>query len=120
MRTPAIAILLRAAFAGLCHPDPHFMEGHYPFPTPAGHDGAALVEAAGEGVGYVTPGDHVITCLSVFRGECPQCLTGLANLCENTEVMLLRRAPPELARRSAEPGDQSLTWWAAAASASRP
>ena len=93
-------MLLRTAFAGLCHSDLHFMEGLYPFPTPCvlGHEGAAVVEAVGEDVTYVKPGDHVITCLSVFCGECPQCLTGHPNLCENTEVKLL----PGAARR--------LTW----------
>ena len=71
-------MLLRTAFAGLCHSDLHFMEGLYPFPTPCvlGHEGAAVVEAVGEDVTYVKPGDHVITCLSVFCGECPQCMTG--------------------------------------------
>ncbi len=65
-------VLLRTAFAGLCHSDLHFMEGLYPYPTPAvlGHEGAAVVEAVGEDVTYVKPGDHVITCLSVFCGEC--------------------------------------------------
>ncbi|HEY1931508.1 MAG TPA: Zn-dependent alcohol dehydrogenase [Acetobacteraceae bacterium] len=93
-------VLLRTAFAGLCHSDLHFMEGLYPFPTPAvlGHEGAAVVEAVGEDVTYVKPGDHVITCLSVFCGECAQCVTGHTNLCENTEVKLL----PGAARR--------LTW----------
>jgi S-(hydroxymethyl)glutathione dehydrogenase/alcohol dehydrogenase len=93
-------VLLRTAFAGLCHSDLHFMEGLYPFPTPCvlGHEGAAVVEAVGEDVTYVKPGDHVITCLSVFCGECAQCLTGHTNLCENTEVKLL----PGAARR--------LTW----------
>ena len=57
-----------------------------------------MVEAVGEDVTYVKPGDHVITCLSVFCGECPQCMTGHPNLCENTEVKLL----PGAARR--------LTW----------
>nr|WP_294523043.1 Zn-dependent alcohol dehydrogenase [uncultured Rhodopila sp.] len=90
-------VLLRTAYAGLCHSDLHFMEGLYPYPTPAvlGHEGAALVEAVGEDVTYVKPGDHVITCLSVFCGECPQCMTGHPNLCENTEVKLL----PGVARR---------------------
>jgi S-(hydroxymethyl)glutathione dehydrogenase/alcohol dehydrogenase len=90
-------VLLRTAFAGLCHSDLHFMEGLYPFPTPAvlGHEGAAVVEAVGEDVTYVKPGDHVITCLSVFCGECAQCTTGHTNLCENTEVKLL----PGAARR---------------------
>jgi S-(hydroxymethyl)glutathione dehydrogenase/alcohol dehydrogenase len=90
-------VLLRTAYAGLCHSDLHFMEGLYPFPTPCvlGHEGAAVVEAVGEDVTYVKPGDHVITCLSVFCGECAQCTTGHTNLCENTEVKLL----PGAARR---------------------
>ncbi len=90
-------ILLRTAFAGLCHSDLHFMEGLYPFPLPCvlGHEAAAVVEAVGEDVTYVKPGDHVITCLSVFCGECAQCATGHPNLCENTEVKLL----PGAARR---------------------
>ena len=90
-------VLLRTAYAGLCHSDLHFMEGLYPFPTPAvlGHEGAAVVEAVGEDVTYVKPGDHVITCLSVFCGECEQCTTGHTNLCDNPEVKLL----PGAARR---------------------
>jgi S-(hydroxymethyl)glutathione dehydrogenase/alcohol dehydrogenase len=90
-------VLLRTAYAGLCHSDLHFMEGLYPYPVPAvlGHEGSAVVEAVGEDVTYVKPGDHVITCLSVFCGECPQCMTGHPNLCENTEVKLL----PGIARR---------------------
>jgi S-(hydroxymethyl)glutathione dehydrogenase / alcohol dehydrogenase len=90
-------VLLRTAFAGLCHSDLHFLEGLYPYPTPAvlGHEGAAVVEAVGEDVTYVKPGDHVITCLSVFCGECEYCTTGHTNLCDNTEVKLL----PGVARR---------------------
>lgn len=90
-------VLLRTAYAGLCHSDLHLMEGLYPLPTPAilGHEGAAVVEAVGEDVTYVKPGDHVITCVSAFCGECPQCLTGHPNLCESTEVKL----QPGAARR---------------------
>jgi S-(hydroxymethyl)glutathione dehydrogenase/alcohol dehydrogenase len=83
-------VVLRTAFAGLCHSDLHFMEGLYPAPLPCvlGHESAAVVEAVGDGVTYVKPGDHVITCLSVFCGTCPQCLTGHPNLCENTEIKM--------------------------------
>jgi S-(hydroxymethyl)glutathione dehydrogenase / alcohol dehydrogenase len=79
-------VLLRTAFAGLCHSDLHFIDGLYPHPTPCvlGHESAGIVEAVGDGVSYVKPGDHVITCLSVFCGTCPQCVTGHPNLCENT------------------------------------
>ncbi|HEY4042477.1 MAG TPA: alcohol dehydrogenase catalytic domain-containing protein, partial [Rhodopila sp.] len=96
-------VLLRTAYAGLCHSDLHFMEGLYPYPTPAvlGHEGAAVVEAVGEDVSYVKPGDHVITCLSVFCGECEYCTTGHTNLCDNTEVKLL----PGVARRLKWKGD---------------
>src|SRR3978361_999926 len=90
-------VLLRTAYAGLCHSDLHFMEGLSPFPAPAvlAHEGAGVVEAVGEDVTYVKPGDHVITCLSVFCGECMQCMTGHMNLCDNPEVKLL----PGAARR---------------------
>jgi S-(hydroxymethyl)glutathione dehydrogenase / alcohol dehydrogenase len=53
-----------------------------------GHESAGVVEAVGEDVTYVKPGDHVVTCLSVFCGECSQCVTGHPNLCENTEVKM--------------------------------
>jgi S-(hydroxymethyl)glutathione dehydrogenase / alcohol dehydrogenase len=90
-------VLLRTAFAGLCHSDLHFIEGLYPHPTPCvlGHESAGIVEAVGDAVTYVKPGDHVITCLSVFCGTCPQCVTGHPNLCENTDVKM----PAGVARR---------------------
>ncbi len=99
-------VLLRTAFAGLCHSDLHFMEGLYPTPTPCvlGHESAAVVEAVGEGVTYVKMGDHVITCLSVFCGTCPQCVTGHPNLCENTDVKM----PPGAAHRMTWKGGQHM------------
>jgi len=97
-------VLLRTAFAGLCHSDLHFIEGLYPIPVPCilGHESSAVVEAVGDGVTYVKPGDHVITCLSVFCGTCSQCLTGHPNLCENTEVKMM----PGVARRMTWKGQQ--------------
>jgi S-(hydroxymethyl)glutathione dehydrogenase / alcohol dehydrogenase len=99
-------VLLRTAFAGLCHSDLHFIEGLYPHPTPCvlGHESAGIVEAVGDGVTYVKPGDHVITCLSVFCGTCPQCVTGHPNLCENTEVKM----PPGVSRRLSWKGGELM------------
>jgi len=90
-------VLLRTAFAGLCHSDLHYIEGLYPHPTPCvlGHESSAIVEAVGDDVNYVKRGDHVITCLSVFCGTCSQCVTGHPNLCENTDVKM----PPGVSRR---------------------
>jgi len=90
-------VVVRPAFAGLCHSDLHFMEGLYPWPMPTvpGHEAAGVVEAVGEDVTYLKPGDHVISCLSVFCGACSQCVTGHPNLCNNAEVKML----PGMARR---------------------
>ena len=52
-------------------------------PVVLGHESAGVVEAVGEDVTYVKPGDHVITCLSVFCGHCEYCLTGHLSLCRS-------------------------------------
>ncbi len=90
-------VLIRTSYAGLCHSDLHFIEGLYPCPLPMvlGHESSGVIEQVGADVTYVKPGDHVITCLSVFCGHCSQCSTGHPNLCEDTEVKLV----PGAARR---------------------
>ncbi len=56
---------------------------------------------------YVEPGDHVITCLSVFCGNCEFCLSGRPALCTKEG---LRRGPtePSRLRRTATPIAQFL------------
>jgi len=90
-------VLIRTAYAGLCHSDLHFIEGLYPHPLPVvlGHESAGIVDAVGSEVGYVKKGDHVITCLSVFCGTCENCSSGRPAICSNSEVKL----PPGAARR---------------------
>jgi S-(hydroxymethyl)glutathione dehydrogenase/alcohol dehydrogenase len=92
-------VVLRTAAAGICHSDMHFQEGKYLWPMPCvlGHEGAGVVEAVGSEVTYVRPGDHVITCVSVFCGQCASCLRGQPHMCANRGA-LLRGAeqPPAL------------------------
>src|SRR5688500_8451226 len=94
-------VLVRTAAAGVCHSDLHFMEGSYPCPVPAvlGHEAAGVVEAVGDQVEGIVPGDHVITCLSVFCGSCEQCLTGRPSLCDKVSTRRVVGAPPRLSRR---------------------
>src|SRR3954467_2112958 len=84
-------VLIRTRVAGLCHSDLHFMEGLYPHPLPAvlGHESAGVVEKVGSDVTYVKPGDHVVTCLSVFCGTCDNCTTGRTVLCTDTTVKMM-------------------------------
>ena len=81
-------VLIRTAAAGVCPSDLHFIEGSYPGMSPMvlGHESSGVVEAVGSDVTYVQPGDHVITCLSVFCGHCESCLTGHMSLCVNPET----------------------------------
>ncbi len=96
-------VLVRTAAAGVCHSDMHFYNGTYPGHRPMilGHESAGIVEAVGSNVTYVKPGDHVITCLSVFCGHCEYCLTGHMSLCQAPEV---RRGPGEPPRLSQNGG----------------
>jgi S-(hydroxymethyl)glutathione dehydrogenase/alcohol dehydrogenase len=93
-------VLVRTAAAGLCHSDLHFIEGAYPTPMPVvlGHESAGIVEEVGEDVTYLKPGDHVISCLSVFCGHCEFCLSGHLSICQTPDVKLA----PGVAKR--------LTW----------
>ena len=90
-------VLVRTAAAGLCHSDLHFIEGLFPYPVPAvlGHEASGIVEAVGENVTYLKPGDHVIGCLSVFCGHCEFCLSGHMSICHTPEVRML----PGVAKR---------------------
>jgi S-(hydroxymethyl)glutathione dehydrogenase / alcohol dehydrogenase len=84
-------VLIRTKVAGLCHSDLHFMEGLYPYTLPAilGHESSGVVEQVGSDVTYVKPGDHVVTCLSVFCGTCDMCTTGRPVLCTGTDVKMM-------------------------------
>ena len=95
-------VLIRTAAAGVCHSDLHFVEGLYPAATPMvlGHESAGIVEEVGANVTYVKPGDHVITCLSVFCGHCEMCLTGHLSLCANPETRRGHEEEPRLAKNS--------------------
>jgi len=96
-------VLIQTAAAGVCHSDVHFQQALYPCPTPIvlGHESAGLVAAVGSEVRYVQPGDHVITCLSVFCGHCNYCTTGRPNLCNRVDTLRRPDEPPRLSQRGA-------------------
>ncbi len=93
-------VLVRTAACGVCRSDLHYITGSYgcPLPTILGHEAAGVVEKVGSEVRYVKPGDHVITCLSVFCGHCEFCTTGRPFSCQNPEVARLDDESPRLSR----------------------
>ena len=99
-------VLIHTKAAGICHSDMHFFNGSYPgkLPMVLGHESAGVVEQVGSDVHYVKPGDHVITCLSVFCGHCDQCLTGHLSLCQEPEMSRGKEEEPRISHN-----DQPLT-----------
>ena len=92
-------VLVKTAASGVCHSDLHFVDGLYPYPAPAvlGHEAAGIVEEVGELVTQFQPGDHVIACLSVFCGNCENCLSGRPALCTGrAETSRAPGAPPKM------------------------
>jgi S-(hydroxymethyl)glutathione dehydrogenase/alcohol dehydrogenase len=92
-------VRIRVVASGLCHSDYHFMTGDlsYPLPVVLGHEASGVVEAVGDDVRQYRPGDAVVTCVSVFCGECGECQTGHSHRCDDKPA------------RPASPGNARIT-----------
>ena len=94
-------VLVDVAASGVCHSDLHFVEGLYDMtgmgglPAILGHEGAGIAAAVGDSVTQFAPGDHVISCPSVFCGNCDFCLVGQTHLCQSPAT---RRSPSDPAK----------------------
>jgi len=77
-------VLVRNRASGLCHTDLEVIQGSlaYPLPIVLGHEGAGVVEAVGNAVTQVRPGDHVIASWNPHCGHCFYCVRDLPILCE--------------------------------------
>jgi S-(hydroxymethyl)mycothiol dehydrogenase len=71
---------------GVCHTDLHYREGgiNDDFPFLLGHEAAGIVEAVGDGVTDVAPGDFVILNWRAVCGNCRACRRGEPWYCFNT------------------------------------
>ncbi|MEV6380031.1 S-(hydroxymethyl)mycothiol dehydrogenase [Streptomyces sp. NPDC051773] len=70
--------LVKVEACGVCHTDLHYREGgiNDDFPFLLGHEAAGVVEAVGEGVTDVAPGDFVILNWRAVCGSCRACRRG--------------------------------------------
>lgn len=82
---PGEAVVAVAA-CGVCHTDLHYREGGISddFPFLLGHEAAGLVEAVGDGVVDVAPGDFVILNWRAVCGSCRACRRGRPWYCFST------------------------------------
>src|SRR5436853_7006567 len=77
-------VLVKLRACGVCPTDLYTASGADPSgyaPTVLGHEGAGVVEAVGEGVTSLQPGDHVVTLFSPQCRECIHCKSPKTNLC---------------------------------------
>ncbi len=78
--------LVRVQACGVCHTDLHYKQGGIgdDYPYLLGHEAAGIVEAVGEGVTEVAPGDYVVLNWRAVCGSCRACAKGEPWYCFNT------------------------------------
>ncbi len=77
-------VLVKVKAAGICHSDAHYRAGVSPvrpLPMTLGHEVAGVVEAVGEAVQGVEPGDRVCLHYMVTCGHCEYCNRGTEQFC---------------------------------------
>ena len=68
-------VMVKLGACGVCHSDLSAITGTIALPLPLvlGHEGAGVVEEAGEGVSGLMKGDHVIFSFIYMCGRCRFC-----------------------------------------------
>jgi S-(hydroxymethyl)mycothiol dehydrogenase len=77
-------VLVRIVANGVCHSDLWAIQnGNWgsPFPMLLGHEGAGIVEAVGDDVTHVSPGDRVLLAWAMPCGTCAACVRGRPRRC---------------------------------------
>jgi S-(hydroxymethyl)mycothiol dehydrogenase len=75
--------LVQIQACGVCHTDLHYREGaiNDDFPFLLGHEAAGTVEAVGDGVADLAPGDYVVLAWRAPCGSCRACARGQLHYC---------------------------------------
>ncbi len=83
LATPqASEVRVRIVATGVCHTDAVARDlGISPYPIVLGHEGSGVVEAVGDQVSDLVPGDHVVLSFA-HCGSCGNCLTGHPTVCD--------------------------------------
>jgi len=81
-------VLVKIGACGVCGTDVHIYHGEKGSadvkpPVVLGHEFAGIVEAVGERVDTLKPGDHVSVDPNIYCGKCDFCRIGKKQHCEN-------------------------------------
>ncbi len=82
-------LLVRLKSAGICGSDIHYVKGEFQYskvPIIPGHEGAGVVEIAGDNSEF-REGDRVVINYISSCGKCEYCKAGKSNLCDNLELI---------------------------------
>src|SRR5262245_28902869 len=99
-------VRVRMGASGVCHSDRSVVNGTLLSPLPAvlGHEGAGVVEAVGEGVSSVAPGDHVVLSFVPQCGTCYMCTHDTPEMCETGFIAMALGAQLDMTPRFARDG----------------
>jgi len=94
-------VRIRMGASGVCHSDLSVVNGTLLSPLPAvlGHEGAGVVDAVGEGVGRVKPGDHVVLSFVPQCGTCYMCTHDSPEMCETGFIAMALGAQLDMTPR---------------------
>src|SRR5438445_11462091 len=81
---------VRVAATAVCHTDLEIYTGRHPgvrLPVVMGHEATGVVEAIGEGVERLSPGQPVLLNPIIACGDCDACARGHGHLCRNAGLL---------------------------------
>jgi L-iditol 2-dehydrogenase len=84
------SVVIKVARIGICGSDLHVFIGKHPlvsYPLVQGHEFSGFVDAVGDGVSGLSPGDLVTVQPAVGCGTCPRCAEGLFAQCDTLQFI---------------------------------
>ena len=90
-------VLVRVSDCGVCHSDFGYIDGSFPvvFPVVLGHEAAGTVEAVGDAVTDLHPGDRVVLCPLPNCGRCYYCVRQQPTLCAKYSLSIHTATRPD-------------------------
>ena len=79
-------VVVKTAATAVCHTDLAIYTGEHPgvkYPVVMGHESTGVVDAVGDGVSGLAPGQPVIINPIISCGHCDSCVRGAQHLCRN-------------------------------------